>query len=62
MANLECWKLAGRGQGAQRDRVQAQVRSGLGERQERSSHLLAAPAVGMSSPRRVHRELTTSPT
>jgi hypothetical protein len=30
-ADLERWKLAGRGQGAQRDRMQAQASGGLGE-------------------------------
>ena len=48
MADLEGRELPGRGQGAQRDRMEAQARGGLSERQEWSRHLLSSPALGTS--------------
>jgi hypothetical protein len=44
-ADLECWNLACRGQGAQRDWVQPQGRGGLGKSQKRSRHLFLGASV-----------------
>jgi hypothetical protein len=44
-ADLERWKLTGRGQSAQRDRVQPQARGGLGKSQKRSRHLFLGASV-----------------